>query len=211
MDEKREDAVFLQKAGQLLTQFWEKLKEIWDSPKRYQLLLVIGAVGIGMIFCSELGEKPSEQKETTADSGEMISLCQEDGEYLAATEQRLEEMIEQIDGAGKCSVMITLKQGSQNIYASEQKIVRDQSKDQLQDNQVRTQEQNSTEQALVVVEDKDGGSFPVIERTIQPQVNGVVVVCEGGKSSKVCQQVTEAVTTVPGLRSTDVCVLPKDR
>lgn len=88
MDEKREDAVFLQKAGQLLTQFWEKLKEIWDSPKRYQLLLVIGAVGIGMIFCSELGEKPTEQKETTADSGETISLCQEDGEYLAATEQR---------------------------------------------------------------------------------------------------------------------------
>lgn len=211
MDEKREDAVFLQKAGQLLTQFWEKLKEIWDSPKRYQLLLVIGAVGIGMIFCSELGEKPTEQKETTADSGETISLCQEDGEYLAATEQRLEEMIEQIDGAGKCSVMITLKQGSQNIYASEQKIVRDQSRDQLQDNQVRTQEQNSTEQALVVVEDKDGGSFPVIERIIQPQVNGVVVVCEGGKSSKVCQQVTEAVTTVLGLRSTDVCVLPKDR
>ena len=176
MDEKREDAVFLQKAGQLLTQFWEKIKKIWDSPKRYQLLLVIGAVGIGMIFCSELGEKPTEQKETTADSGETISLCQEDGEYLAATEQRLEEMIEQIDGAGKCSVMITLKQGSQNIYASEQKIVRDQSRDQLQDNQVRTQEQNSTEQALVVVEDKDGGSFPVIERTIQPQVNGVVVV-----------------------------------
>ena len=126
MDEKREDAVFLQKAGQLLTQFWEKIKKIWDSPKRYQLLLVIGAVGIGMIFCSELGEKPTEQKETTADSGETISLCQEDGEYLAATEQRLEEMIEQIDGAGKCSVMITLKQGSQNIYASEQKIVRDQ-------------------------------------------------------------------------------------
>ena len=109
MDEKREDAVFLQKAGQLLTQFWEKLKEIWDSPKRYQLLLIIGAVGIGMIFCSELGEKPTEQKETTADSGETISLCQEDGEYLAATEQRLEKMIEQIDGAGKCSVMITLK------------------------------------------------------------------------------------------------------
>ena len=100
---------------------------------------------------------------------------------------------------------------SGTIYASEQKIVRDQSRDQLQDNQVRTQEQNSTEQALVVVEDKDGGSFPVIERTIQPQVNGVVVVCEGGKSSKVCQQVTEAVTTVLGLRSTDVCVLPKDR
>ena len=150
----------------------------------------------------------SPQSKRTADSGETLSLCQEDGEYLAATEQRLEKMIEQIDGAGKCSVMITLKQGSQNIYASEQKIVRDQSRDQLQDNQVRTQEQNSIEQA---VEDKDGGSFPVIERTIQPQVNGVVVVCEGGKSSKVCQQVTEAVTTVLGLRSTDVCVLPKDR
>ena len=82
MDEKREDAVFLQKAGQLLTQFWEKLKEIWDSPKRYQLLLVIGAVGIGMIFCSELGEKPTEQKETTADSGEQSLFVRRTGSIL---------------------------------------------------------------------------------------------------------------------------------
>ena len=39
-------------------------------------------------------------------------------------------------------------------------------------------------------------------------MNGVVVVCQGAKSMTVCQQVTEAVTTVLGIRSTQVCVCP---
>lgn len=67
---------------------------------------------------------------------------------------------------------------------------------------------SSSQKRLVLVENGEGGNQPVLEKTVRPQVNGVVVVCQGAKSMTVCQQVTEAVTTVLGIRSTQVCVCP---
>ena len=52
---------------------------------------------------------------------------------------------------------------------------------------------------------------PLVEATLAAQVNGVLVVCPGANSARVCQQITEAVTTVLGIKSTQVCVFAGNR
>ena len=115
--------------------------------------------------------------------------------------QRLEEIISQIDGVGECSVMLTFEESERSVYAVEDSV------SQEQDRQTNSGS-SSSQKKLVLIEDGEGGNQPVLEKTVRPQVNGVVVVCQGAKSMTVCQQVTEAVTTVLGIRSTQVCVCP---
>lgn len=63
----------------------------------------------------------------------------------------------------------------------------------------------------VLVRDAQGVTRPLVEATLAAQVNGVLVVCPGANSARVCQQITEAVTTVLGIKSTQVCVFAGNR
>src|SRR5699024_4182026 len=142
------------------------------------------------------GEGTKEEETGQEQTGE-----QDGAQSQPPLQQRLEEIISQIDGVGECSVMLTFEESERSVYAVEDSVSQEQDR--------QTNSGSSTSQKrLVLVENGEGGNQPVLEKTVRPQVNGVVVVCQGAKSMTVCQQVTEAVTTVLGIRSTQVCVCP---
>lgn len=185
----------------------QTIQRLWNSENRYKILVVLGLIGMGLIFCSEM--IPQKQTTQTLEIREDKEL--DNQAYIQETEQKLCEIIGQIDGVGECSVMVTLQEGSRNVYASEKKTSTEKSRDSSDTEMLRTQDDNASENKLVLVEDEKGVSRPVVEKVIEPQIKGVVVVCRGAKSAKVCEQVTQAVTTVLGIRSTQVCVSPKSR
>ena len=163
--------------------FLQRLQAFWrsfcNSQNRVRLLVAVGLLGMGLILCSELLAGEEPKKSEPAMKQPEQQNAQQSEQQL---QQRLEEIISQIDGVGECSVMLTFEESERSVYAVEDSV---------------SQEQ-----------DGEGGNQPVLEKTVRPQVNGVVVVCQGAKSMTVCQQVTEAVTTVLGIRSTQVCVCP---
>ena len=181
---------------QRLQAFW---RSFCNSQNRVRLLVAVGLLGMGLILCSELlaGEEPKKSEPAT-EQPEQQQNTQQSEQQL---QQRLEEIISQIDGVGECSVMLTFEESERSVYAVEDSV------SQEQDRQTNSGS-SSSQKKLVLIEDGEGGNQPVLEKTVRPQVNGVVVVCQGAKSMTVCQQVTEAVTTVLGIRSTQVCVCP---
>ena len=182
--------------------FLQRLQAFWrsfcNSQNRVRLLVAAGLLGMGLILCSELlaGEEP-KKSEPAMKQPEQQNAQQSEQQL----QQRLEEIISQIDGVGECSVMLTFEESERSVYAVEDSV------SQEQDRQTNSGS-SSSQKKLVLVEDGEGGNQPVLEKKVRPQVNGVVVVCQGAKSMTVCQQVTEAVTTVLGIRSTQVCVCP---
>lgn len=183
--------------------FLQRLQAFWrsfcNSQNRVRLLVAVGLLGMGLILCSELlaGEEPKKSEPAT-EQPEQQQNTQQSEQQL---QQRLEEIISQIDGVGECSVMLTFEESERSVYAVEDSV------SQEQDRQTNSGS-SSSQKKLVLIEDGEGGNQPVLEKTVRPQVNGVVVVCQGAKSMTICQQVTEAVTTVLGIRSTQVCVCP---
>lgn len=182
--------------------FLQRLQAFWrsfcNSQNRVRLLVAVGLLGMGLILCSELlaGEEP-KKSEPAMKQPEQQNAQQSEQQL----QQRLEEIISQIDGVGECSVMLTFEESERSVYAVEDSV------SQEQDRQTNSGS-SSSQKRLVLVENGEGGNQPVLEKKVRPQVNGVVVVCQGAKSMTVCQQVTEAVTTVLGIRSTQVCVCP---
>ena len=195
-----QDSVLPEGVLQPIQRIKDKLGKLFHSAERTRLLILLGLISMGMIFCSELFSAPKSQEDATP------PVCQQEvfssEAYIQSMEQRLREILSQIDGVGECSVMVTLKESSRRIFASEDKTSQEKSDGRFD---------LSSEKRLVLLEDKSGAEYPVVETTLSPQIKGVMIVCKGAKSAKVCQQVTEAVTTVLGIRSIQVCVSPRGR
>lgn len=182
--------------------FLQRLQAFWrsfcNSQNRVRLLVAVGLLGMGLILCSELlaGEEP-KKSEPAMKQPEQQNAQQSEQQL----QQRLEEIISQIDGVGECSVMLTFEESERSVYAVEDSV----SQEPGPADKLRLQHQPKKAGAH---REWRGGKPAGSGKDGAPQVNGVVVVCQGAKSMTVCQQVTEAVTTVLGIRSTQVCVCP---
>jgi len=182
--------------GSVLTNRWKNGKQ------QSKWLMLLGLAGMLLILLSEL----------TMGSGEKVSTFQsqtvENEIYIADMEEKLTALVENVSGAGKSHVMITLEQGIQYVYASESKTVLDETQSHDGTDSSKIQQKDNSEHKIVVLEE-NGISRPLVETSKEPQIKGVVVVCDGGSSSIVQQRITEVLTTVLGIGSNQVCVVPR--
>ena len=184
---------------------WKTLSAAWirklnDEKIRNRLLISVGLLGLLLIFLSELGG--SENPKVAS-----MSQTVENEAYIQSMEDKLGKLVEQVSGAGNCHVMVTLEQGTQYVFASESKKVIDETQSHDGNENSKVQQKDNSESRIVVLEE-NGVSRPLVETSKEPQVKGVVVVCEGGSSSIVRERVTEVLTTVLGIGSHQVCVVP---
>lgn len=159
-----------------------------------RLLLIAGAVGIALLALSELLPRSAET-ETTALTAEA---------FVQQTEERLQAIVSRIDGAGACEVLVTLENGVEYVYATEQRISSDRKED-TDDGASRLTQSDGSESAAIVVE-TDKGREGLLVTEIQPTIRGVVIVCEGGDRDEVRQRIVEAVTVAMNLSAKRVCV-----
>ncbi len=184
---------------------WKTISALWlgklnDEKYRNRLLIAVGLMGLLLILLSELdfGKSP-----TVSD----LSQSVENEAYIQSMELKLSKLVQQVSGAGKCHVMVTLEQGTQYVFASENKKVIDETQSHDGEESSKVQQKDNSESRIVVLEE-NGVSRPLVETSREPRVKGVVVVCDGGSSSVVRERVTEVLTTVLGIGSHQVCVVP---
>ncbi|MDD5952893.1 MAG: stage III sporulation protein AG [Oscillospiraceae bacterium] len=172
----------------------------------YRRILVLVGLGLmAVILLSSFFTRRSDTRAETEASAQTVSQTVED--YAAQLEQSLTAMLEQIEGVGKAQVMVTIEKGVENIYATEQKTSKQVTENRSTSSDGRNQENDQVETTYILVKDADGGQRAVAVTQLQPVVKGVVVVCDGGSSTTVQQQVINAVTTALDLSSAKVCVV----
>lgn len=97
-------------------------------------------------------------------------------------EERLSEILSEIDGAGEVSVMISY------VGTMEKDIAYD----------------DEGSRAIT------SGGDVVVRREVYPEVKGVIVIADGAGNASVRQQIKEAVTAVTGAGANRVCVYERD-
>lgn len=128
------------------------------------IILIIGAAIIA--FSSGSGGK-TEVSEYTANSGE---------------EERLEEILSEIEGAGQVSVMISYESTMEKDIAYD----------------------GNNDRAVT------SGGDVMVKREIYPKVKGVIVISDGADIPSVKQAIKEAVTAVTGAGANRVCVFSRE-
>lgn len=186
-----------EKAMENKPKMWDfkNISRLFKGGKAKNILLAVGFLAIGLILLSELWPKPTVSAAKTGISAE---------EYAAKMEQRLQEIVQGIEGAGECRVMVTLENGVEYVYATQQKVNTNRVEKNDGDN-TNLSLQDGTEDSIIIV-DTDAGKQGLLITEIQPTVKGVVVVCSGGDNPLVQERVTKAVTTVLNIASGRVCV-----
>ena len=170
--------------------WWDQLANNLGGDKKSRWLL-LGAVGaVLLLVLKSIPSSPSATAEP-ARSAEA---------FAAQAEARLTDIVRCIAGAGECRVLVTLANGVEYVYATEQKT----NTDRQEDGNRLTERDDSESTAIVV--DTDNGRQGLLVTEIQPTVRGVVVVCEGGDREEVRQRIIEAVTVAMDLSSKRVCV-----
>ena len=180
-----------------------KEKIVWKIGKyRVRLdtvVFVLGIAGILLIGLSSLlperGEPPQEVPVLETDTGA----------YAARLEERLQGILQQTEGVGKAQVMVTLENGYRQVYAKSEKVNNDILEDIRAQDEKKTQEKQVTEQTYVLV-DGAGGKVPLVTAQLEPEVKGVVVVCEGGGDPQVVGKVVDTVKVALNISSARIAV-----
>ena len=182
---------------------WKELRtrgrELLKGRGAYRLLVAAGLLGMVLIAVSQGRPPGGETGEPASQPGTETTE-----EYVQRLEERLEALVESMEGAGEARVMVTLEQGSLQVYATERK----------EDFQVEddydtgaAKRKDSTEDSYLLVEDGNGRKQALPTTTVEPTIRGVTVVCAGGEDPQVAARVTEGVTTALGISSNRVCVI----
>ncbi len=130
----------------------------------------------------------STEKGETTDAQNADTLS-----YTGYWENKLEENLAYVEGAGKVKVLITLKESEGKIV---EKDLNHESAETIENDSAggsRTVSENKTSQNTIYTVGSQGEDVPYVVRTTAPVVAGVVVITEGGDDLAVRQNIIDAI------------------
>ena len=147
----------------------KNLSPIWKNLLKKPLILLLAAAGVFLLL---LGNATTDTSKKTAES----SLVAETEAYRKALESDLVALCEQVSGAGKVSLLLTLDGSEEAVYAKDER-------------------QNGATDYVV-----SSGEGLLLYRK-HPAVLGVAVVCTGGADPSVRGELTALLSAVLGIGS----------
>ena len=161
---------------------WKKIKEQAGPGKLIALL----AVGLALLFLSMPGTLPSGQKQEEKEAAAVPAEEKTEESYREEMEGRLEELLSQVQGIGRVKVMITLSESSERVVLKDTPVEEEEVSEDNGGGAVKKSTKISRDEATV-------GDSPYVVKTVEPTVQGVVVIAEGGENMMVVSDIVDAV------------------
>lgn len=171
----------------------EKLLEKFNNKKLIENLVIFLILAIiVMIVINSLFKGENKENENKVNYVQNIS---KDVSYDNSLEERLENILSLISGAGKVNVMISYLNQKNDIPMTDTKVTTTIiSEKDSNGGERKTEETNSEE--TIIYEQNSSDKSPVIKQSILPEVVGVIVVAEGANNSIVKENLVNAVSAV---------------
>lgn len=196
-----------------------KWKEILDGmkgrlklPKKNQLLiLLLAGILLVVIALPTSGKKNGEVSQSGGKSPEKVETggMKTDEEYERHLEQRISRALEYVQGVGKAEVMITLKSSGQKIIEKDQKSSSQASQEEDSQGGTRTKEDKSWDKTSIYRQDSNGSQSPYVSKELTPEIEGVLVIAQGGDNAVVVQNITEAVQALFGVEAHKIKIMKR--
>ena len=180
-------------------------------PKKNHLLILF-LVGL-LLFVAVFPFPASDQ--SGADTVESTSAASVNegsttlGEYESYLEERTADILKQVDGVGDVTVMITLKSGGQKIIEKDQSGSSQTTEEEDNEGGKRTVEESTSDKTSIYEQDSDGSSAPYVSKELSPEIEGVVVIADGGGNAVTAQTITEAVQALFGVEAHKIKIMKR--
>ncbi len=173
----------------------EKIKDdILSDPKKRSIIIgILIFVLIAIVVSSFI--KPSTAQTKSEDVGEV-------NRYEGEMEKKIHSIITSISGVGECKVMVTVDNVVAYEYVKESKEV----SDTVVSGEDTTTKKSNYEEKYIFIEDSNGKRQALVKQKLSPRIRGVVIVCDGGDNPVVVASLVDTVTTIFGIKSTQIAV-----
>lgn len=151
-----------------------RLKAFWGKYKFVALVLCAGL----LLMLIPTGKQGAAAETPQTETEQTFDL--------EALERKIEAALGEISGVGKATVVLTLKSGAEDVLAQD------------------VSEGASPQTETVVVSAGSGTEQAVRVKTIYPEFQGALVVCQGGGDASVKWEVLKAVSAITGLSSDQI-------
>lgn len=131
--------------------------------------------------------KSKEKKE------ESVNSDSEQTQYAQEMEKKLEELLEQVEGVGEVKVMVTLAASTEEVTLKDTPYTKDTVNETDARGGSRSSVSVSQEENSILVEDEQGRNVPYVTKTIEPKIEGIVVLAQGADTAEVKNEIIEAV------------------
>ena len=159
-----------------------KLQKVADFLKKNRYVALILLIGVALM-CLPTGRAEKADEPELPTSQDEITV-----------EQKLSEILAQVDGAGEVQVFLTVASGEQTIYQTNDALSHD-------------GESENSQKDTVTVTDSKRNESGLIKQVNPPLYQGALIVCGGADSPEVRLAVVDAVSKVTGLSSDKISVL----
>ena len=170
-----------------------KIKQADRGQKRTRLAILF-LCGLLLLVIAVPVPKTGEVDKDTKIDGESGKGETYETDSMADYEKYLEQKTAQtlgvVDGAGKVTVMITLKSTGQKVVEKDQ-----------QSTYQTTKEADS--------QGADGTQIPYVSKENAPEVEGVLVIADGGGNAVVAKNLTEAVQALFGVEAHKIKIMKR--
>ncbi len=127
-----------------------------------------------------------------------------EGDYISKLEEKTKDILAQVDGAGNVEVMITLSSDGESVYAQEIKKSTSETEESASQGDSRGIVSGTEENTVVTVNNGDGSTSPVVIKEMTAEINGIVIVAEGGDSIIVKDSLIRAAQALFGVPANKV-------
>ena len=180
-------------------------------PKKNQLLLILLAGILLLVIVFPVPEQSgSSPDQKTEDTEQVLSSdIRDNGDYEKYLEEKTARVLEDVEGVGEVTVMITLKSDGQKIIEKDQSSSSQSTDEEDSGGGTRSVEDQSSDKTSIYEQAADGTSTPYVSKELAPEVEGVVVIADGGDNAVVAQNITEAVQALFGVEAHKIKIMKR--
>ncbi len=193
-------------------EWFDGLKSGEKLPKRNQLIIIL-LIGILLLVIVIPVENPQEKGARKTEGQETLSAsageAQAAGEYEEYLERKTAKLLQEVEGAGEVTVMVTLRSGGQKIIEKDQSSTSQTTEEEDSEGGTRSMKDQSSDKTSIYEQYSDGSSSPYVSKELSPEIEGVVVIAEGGDDAVVVKNITEAVQALFGVEAHKIKIMKR--
>ncbi|WP_167958840.1 stage III sporulation protein AG [Anaerosporobacter faecicola] len=158
-------------------------------------LLIIGLCGIFLIILSFPNLFSGGDKKTSTTNTQEISQVQSSTSlsYEDEMEQRLQNVLKKVAGIGEVEVMITVKSSKERVTLKDTPYTQETLTETDSAGGSRNSDTIEKQEETVLQNNGSGESTPYVVKELEPEVEGVLVIAQGGDSQTIINEIVDAV------------------
>ena len=171
----------------------------WHLILKKENMLIIALLGILLfIIAIPIDKKESEEKQQVQNvlENHTEESVHEEFDYCYAMEDRIEAILSCMEGVGEVQVMVTVKSSGERIVEKDEPVTRNTITEKDGNGGSRSTNDSSFSYETVYETDENGKKVPYVVKQLEPEIEGITVVCKGGGNTYIQKNISDALVAL---------------